>query len=121
MKKAKSICTYIGCSKLVSSGSRCSDHPYERMRDKLDSKKTPEAKAFYSSWKWTKTSREHRQLEPLCVRCKEYDIVTQGVLVHHNPEREELIAQNLDPFDHKYLETLCFNCHQKELRAKRDN
>jgi 5-methylcytosine-specific restriction endonuclease McrA len=89
------------------------------MRERLDKKKTPEARRFYSSSAWTKTSLEHRKLEPLCQGCRKKGLVVAGVLVHHNPERQDLIEQGLDPFDHKYLETLCFNCHQSELVAKR--
>lgn len=119
MLRAKSICTYAGCSALVSSGSRCELHPYESMRERLDKKKTPEARSFYSGSKWTRTSLEHRKLEPLCRSCKKKGLTTEGALVHHNPERQDLIEAGLDPYDHKYLETLCFNCHQGELREKR--
>ena len=119
MLRAKSICTYAGCSTLIVIGSRCELHPYESMRKRLDKKKTVEARSFYSSSRWTKTSLNHRKIEPLCRSCKGKGRVTEGVLVHHNPERQDLIAQGLDPFDHKYLETLCFNCHQSELRDKK--
>ena len=118
MKRAKSICTYPSCSTLVTSGHRCSLHPYDSMRQQLDKKKTSESRKFYSSHKWTMTSRKHREIEPLCRRCKEGGLVVQGELVHHNPERQELVFMGLDPFDHEYLETLCFRCHQHELRAK---
>ncbi len=121
MLRAKSICTHYGCSALVSSGSRCELHPYKTMREVLDKKKTPEARSFYSSGRWTKTSLEHRKMEPLCRSCKKKGRTTEGTLVHHNPERQDLIEAGLDPFDHKYLETLCFNCHQGELRDKRNS
>lgn len=119
MKRAKSICTHYGCNTLVDSGPRCEAHPYESMRKRLDKTKTPEDRKFYSSSKWTRTSKEHRKMEPLCCRCKTAGRVTEGTLVHHNPERQELLSKGLDPFDHIYLETLCFNCHQSELRSKK--
>jgi hypothetical protein len=40
-------------------------------------------------------------------------------MVHHNPSREELLAAGLNPFDDKYLETLCNWHHLEELRRKR--
>lgn len=121
MKKAKSICTYIGCSALIDSGSRCSLHPYEDMRKSLDSKKTPEARKFYSSSKWTKTSKQQRKIEPLCRECKKNGLIVDGKIADHNPDRQVLIDRGLDPFDFKYLQTLCFSCHQKKLRVKRNN
>lgn len=120
MKKAKKICTYPGCNALTDNGSRCPEHPYKTIRQRLDRTKTDEDRRFYSSRKWTQTSLKHREIEPLCRRCRADGYVVQGTLVHHNPDRKELIAKGLSPFDHEYLETLCFSCHQKELRAKQN-
>ena len=64
-------------------------------------------------------SKRHRAKEPLCRQCKREGIISKGELVHHNPPLDELKARGLNPLDDKYLETLCFNCHQKELRRKR--
>lgn len=120
MLKAKTICTYYGCGAAIAKGPRCEAHPYRPMREVLDKTKTPESRAFYSSGKWTKTSRDHRKRHPLCVNCKRNGRVTAGTLVHHNPERQILIARGDSPYDDRYLETLCFNCHQGELRGKRN-
>ena len=68
---------------------------------------------------WTLASKRHRAKEPLCRQCKREGIISKGELVHHNPPLDELKARGLNPLDDKYLETLCFNCHQKELRRKR--
>lgn len=85
----------------------------------LDKKKTAEQKKFYSSGAWTRTSLKHRKKKPLCRRCLEKGSRVKVDLVHHNPAYEELIAKGLNPFAEEYLESLCFNCHQAELRAKR--
>lgn len=119
MLKAKTICTYYGCSVLIASGHRCEAHPYKPMREVLDKTKTPGSRLFYSSGKWTKTSKEHRKQYPLCVNCKKKGRTVAGSLVHHNPERQILIARGDSPYDDRFLETLCRNCHQVELRGKR--
>jgi 5-methylcytosine-specific restriction protein A len=123
MQRALRICRKPGCTALVKSGY-CPAHAHvieEQKREsfeKLDAKKTPEQKKFYSSSRWTECSRQHRVNEPLCRRCKAKGIVKAGDLTHHNPPREELIAKGLSPFDDRYLETLCHDCHQAELSAK---
>ena len=118
--RAKSICRKSGCNILIDKPGYCEDHkslnnPFR----KLDEKKTDETKKFYSSSAWTKTSLNHRKNEPLCQECKKKGIIKSGELVHHEPSLEELLKKGFNPLDHKYLETLCFNCHQGHLRAKR--
>ena len=87
----------------------------------LNSKKTSEQKKFYSSRKWTETSKQHRQQEPLCRRCKANGLIVPAQMVHHNPPVEDLIARGLSPYDHAYLESLCNKCHLVELRKKKYN
>lgn len=120
-KRAKSICNYPGCYVLIDRPGYCAKHLFVKKESfkKLEEKKTPEQRKFYSSYAWTKTSKQHRVIEPLCRDCYNTKRVTQGVLVHHNPELKKLWALGLNPLDHQYLETLCFNCHQKHLRKKR--
>jgi len=124
MQRALRICRQVGCTELVISGY-CAKHarvPLENKRksfEALDARKTTESQDFYSSARWTKISRLHRQYEPLCRRCKERGIVKAGDLAHHNPPREELLAAGLNPFDDQYLETLCLECHQEDLRKKK--
>jgi hypothetical protein len=124
MQRALRICRKAGCPTLVQSGY-CPKHariPQENIREsfeKLDSRKTPEQRAFYSSARWTEMSLRHRVHEPLCRACKARGIITPGTLTHHNPDRETLIARGLDPFDDQYLETLCDRCHMDELRKKK--
>jgi len=125
MKKLLSICKKIGCNNLVRGTGYCDDHKdiadkkKREAWDRLDAKKTPEKKAFYNSHLWHRTSRRHRKKEPLCRRCKKAGKIVIGTLVHHNPSLDELIERGLNPYLDDYLETLCFNCHQKELRRKK--
>jgi 5-methylcytosine-specific restriction protein A len=123
MQRALKICRKPGCSALVKSGY-CPKHAHvieERKREsfeELDAKKTPEQRKFYSCSRWTEVSRIHRVNEPLCRRCKGRGIVKVAEVTHHNPPRDVLIARGLDPYDDQHLESLCFDCHQEDLRAK---
>ena len=115
-------CKQPGCPNLVTRGF-CERHA-ARNRDRfreLDTRVPPERRAFYRSRAWTEASRQHRINEPLCRRCKEKGRVTCGELAHHNPPLEELLAAGLNPLDDRYLETFCFNCHQRELHSRRAN
>jgi 5-methylcytosine-specific restriction protein A len=120
-KRAKSICNKVGCNTLIDSPGYCDAHKREKvqsLRD-LDAKRTPEQKQFYSSRRWTTISKLHRAKEPLCRRCRAEGKVVVGQLVHHDPPLDTLLAKGLNPYLDKYLETLCFNCHQKELSCKK--
>ena len=118
MKRALSLCRKGGCYELAFDNGYCKKH-YQKKFEQLTSRKEEWKKKFYSSWKWRKKSEAHRKSEPFCRRCLPKKIV--GVLVHHNPELTELVEQDLDPFDDRYLETLCHNCHQVELNKKKKN
>ena len=124
MNRSLRICRKPGCTILVKDGY-CNKHRYvlqENQRNswsELDKRKTDEAKKFYSSSRWTQCSIIHRVREPLCRRCKKKGIIKVAEMVHHNPSREILVARELNPFDDQWLESLCFDCHQEELRKKR--
>jgi 5-methylcytosine-specific restriction protein A len=124
MNRALRICRKPGCTALVHSGY-CDKHRHiqqDRKRqswEQLNNRKTQEAKDFYSSARWTKCSVIHRAREPLCRRCRAQGMIRVADLTHHNPDRETLIAQGLNPFDDKYLESICSEHHQEELRNKR--
>jgi len=117
------LCKKMGCSNLVVKGY-CNKHAlYAEQESKerfttLNIKKTPEQRAFYSSVEWTATSKAHRTREPLCRRCKAQGIIRAATLTHHNPSLQYLLDNNMNPFDHEYLESLCLSCHQKELYNK---
>lgn len=85
---------------------------------KLDLKKTPAMKLFYSSRKWTNASKRHREKEPFCVDCKEEGKTTQAVMVHHDPPYKTLMLLNLNPCSDKYLKSLCKFHHRKVRHDK---
>jgi 5-methylcytosine-specific restriction protein A len=87
--------------------------------DALDRRKTDESRSFYASRRWTEASRRHRQTEPLCRRCRAAGKIVPAQMVHHNPPVEHLLSQGLSPYDDRYLESLCNNCHLEELRKKK--
>lgn len=121
MRRPKSICNHPGCTALIPAPGYCSAHTKDKSAPfrKLDERKTDEAKRFYASSRWRKTSEAHRRNEPLCRRCRAAGFVVPGTLVHHNPPRETLMARGLSPYDPQHLETLCDWHHLQELRAKR--
>ena len=118
------LCRKAGCSNLVAKGY-CEKHTINQDQaikarfKSLDNKKTKEQKAFYSSAAWTRVSKEHRIKEPLCRRCKAQGLIVSVALVHHNPSLQSLLNNNLNPFNHEYLESLCMPCHQKDLSDRR--
>jgi hypothetical protein len=117
------ICRRVGCVALVAAGSGyCPKHigmVVSTVREGFDSiKKTPEARKFYSGSRWTKCSKRHLEIEPLCRKCKAEGKTTVATISHHNPPREELIKMGLSPYDDKLLESICLNHHQAELRKK---
>jgi len=125
MKRLKSICKKTGCNNLIDSPGYCKEHKHIEKQNKREAwdavkaRQSPEQKAFYNSHLWHRASRRHRKKEPLCRRCKKNGNIIIGVLVHHNPPLEELQAKGLNPYLDNYLETLCFKCHNKELRRKK--
>lgn len=118
-------CKKTNCFNLTNDKTGyCYEHKYlhkEKIKknfERLDKKKTPEQIKFYHSIAWRKVSEKVRRQEPFCRRCKASGYLVPAVLVHHNPEVDILISQGLSPYDEKYLEPLCHNCHQQDLRKK---
>ncbi len=124
MNRLSSICKHNGCNELVPAPGYCKEHISEGIKKKrqswadADAKKSPEAKAFYSDPRWTKTSKRHRKQEPLCRQCKKEGWITKGQMVHHEPSREKLIEMGENPFADRYLVTLCNSCHNKIEKGK---
>lgn len=123
LKRPKRQCRKSGCTTLVdvSVSTYCEKHNVNKNErfEQINERKTDEQKAFYGSFKWRETSRVHREIEPLCRRCKSQGLVTTAELVHHSPDLQTLLTNGFNPFDHRFLESLCHNHHQQELRAKR--
>jgi len=120
-KRALRPCKQPGCRQLVTSGY-CEVHaskvPVNTFK-RLDDAKTDEDRQFYRSGRWRATSEAIRRDEPLCRECKQKGFVKQAELVHHEPERKELLKMGLDPFDRKYLIPICRDCHQRHLSEKK--
>ena len=119
-------CKHPGCPALIEKSGYCEQHAAQHITDrresfkKLDERKTPEQKKFYSSASWTAASLQHRRIEPLCRKCKAAGLVEYKKLaVHHNPSYDFLIAHGLNPLSDEYLETICVKHHMEELRKKR--
>jgi hypothetical protein len=118
-------CKKYGCPALVRGYGYCGEHTHigqeiaRKPFEQLETRKTPEQRAFYSSAAWTRASLQHRAKEPLCRRCHDNGIIKAVEMVHHNPPLEVLLAEGKSPLNDEYLESLCNNCHLGELRNKR--
>ena len=118
--RGKSICRKIGCNTLIDSPGYCLEHAHANNAfTHQNNIKTIKTKRFYSSGSWTRASREHRIQEPLCQECLRRGVVKSAEMVHHEPPLEILMDKGLNPLDHKYLQSLCNNCHLGHLRAKK--
>lgn len=118
MNRAKSICRKTGCNVLIDSPGYCNVHQYlfkQHTRESFDNLKRRNT-GFYNTQRWHEVSARHRHTEPLCRECKEIGKTTPAVLVHHNPELNELFEQGLNPYDEQYLVSLCTACHNRHLR-----
>lgn len=109
-------CSYPGCREL-SREARCEKHravPKESLRALRS-----ENADFYHTNKWKTVSKAFRDVHLLCAYCLKSGIRTRATITHHNPELSVLLAEGKGPYDWDYLDGVCFNCHQKELRRKR--
>lgn len=118
MRAAKSICRLLNCNTLIPSPGYCEEHQEEHGNRFKDLVKAPGSRAFYSSKRWTDTSKTFRERNPLCADHLRQGMVRQGTLVDHKIERGELIDRGLDPCGFEYLETLCHGCHNRKLRSR---
>ena len=118
----KIMCRNPGCSVLVASPGYCAAHKKVEKANKrknwerLDLKKTPEQRAFYNSNAWKIVSILFRKENPLCEVCKTNNRIKKSDLVHHEPNLNYLLKNNLDPLKSEYLHSICNPCHLKELR-----
>jgi len=112
--KGKSICKKVGCNALIPKSGYCEDHQEQSKRFKvLDERKNPVTKKFYSSGKWTITSKRYRENNPLCERCDERGYTQIAEMVHHEPSLLSLLKRGLNPHDTDYLHGLCDKCHRE--------
>jgi hypothetical protein len=69
----------LGCSELISSGSRCRDCRLPRT-----DRKPSAAQRGYPAW-WTRLSRQARQLQPFCTDCHAPHIEANPLSLDHTP------------------------------------
>lgn len=122
VKRVKGICRAPGCNALVQASEKgyCSRHKRPDYKITMLKNKAPGSAKFYSAAAWQKTRNAFITLHPCCTRCKiEKGITVKGDVVHHTTERVDLIAAGKNPYAFKYLETICFSCHRKELQLRR--
>ena len=117
MKHANSICRQVNCNRLIAEPGYCSDHKYIEA-ERFKGLHKADRSGFYSSSAWTKTSRAFRRMNPLCAEHKRRGTILKGDLVHHTVEVGTLKARGDNPLSWRWLETLCVNCHNKELRKR---
>ena len=117
MKHANSICRQVNCNRLIAEPGYCSDHKYIEA-ERFKGLHKADRSGFYSSSAWTKTSRAFRRMNPLCAEHKRRGTVVKGDLVHHTVEVGTLKARGDNPLSWRWLETLCVDCHNKELRKR---
>ena len=94
-------CTYPGCRALVRGASRCSAHPYARVKGEYD--------AFYSSPAWRKLRAVFIRRHPLCAACGGPAKHVDHVLARKDAPHLELEWAN--------LQALCVSCHAKKTVA----
>jgi 5-methylcytosine-specific restriction endonuclease McrA len=119
MLNAKSICRQVGCNVLISKPGYCTQHEDNSLRFE-DLKRSPGSRKFYGGSKWTHTARAYRRDNPMCADHLRNGLAVKGDLVDHVVERPVLISKGLNPYDFKYLQTLCMSCHNKKLRKRKE-
>lgn len=67
-------------------------------------------KKTYGSWKWRKFSKEYKERNPLCVKCKEVGITSATEVTDHI----ERVNLGGDVYDERNLQPLCKSCHNKK-------
>ena len=119
MKHAKSICRQTNCNALVDSPGYCQEHVYLE-KDRFKGLERVDRSGFYSSAAWTKASRAFRKMNPLCAEHQRRGTILKADLVHHTVEVGALKARGENPLSYRWLESLCTDCHLKELRKRQD-
>ena len=120
MKRAKQICSKIGCNTLIDHHGRCDIHKVKDSERFDYLKKADGSEQFYNSSKWKLVRASFKKKNPLCEECKANGIITPVYIVDHIVERNDLINRGDSPYEHKWLRSLCHACHNKKLRQRRD-
>ena len=100
-------CAQPGCPELVRDQARCSRHTKQQKR-RLDERKRPEDRQFYSSSRWRKLRALKLSHDPICQKAMCYNQATD---VHHIQRRQEFPELT---FALENLQALCKRCHSSE-------
>ena len=104
-------CRKSGCNQLTrDADGYCDKHKGANHKQYNQQRYNAAEQQFYRTGRWKKTSAEYRAFHPKC-KCG-----MPSVLVHHNPDVVELLRLGLDACDWKYLEALCWKCHELTKR-----
>lgn len=80
----------------------------------------PEIAKKYKSKRWQKLRHQKLLLNPMCERCIEKGIYNSAYIIHH---KEYITDKNYEDdnvfFNIDNTESLCFDCHQKEHFAEK--
>jgi 5-methylcytosine-specific restriction protein A len=107
--RAKRPCKHIGCAALVDSGF-CIKHT----KPKIDKRESASVRGYDS--KWRKVRQGYLLHHPLCVSCKQIDILTTATVVDHiKPHKGDKTLF----WDKNNWQALCISCHNRKT-AKED-
>ena len=105
-------CTKPGCPVLHGEGGRCAKCRRKKQRQEDSEPARKEAKRFYNSERWRRTSNRYKEAHPLCERC-----LAKGFWDAPSEETHHIKSLREHPelaFDWDNLEALCKTCHGKE-------
>lgn len=81
----------------------------------------PEIAKKYKSKRWQKLRQNKLILNPLCERCIKKNKYNSAYFIHHKEYVTDLNYEDDNVFFNiDNLESLCFDCHQKEHFANED-
>ena len=112
--KAPRLCKYSGCTDIVYS-TYCNRHAEIKHAEQLQKERERESafKRGYNS-KWRKERLSYLQLHPLCVHCKDNNVIKAATEVDH------IIPHRGDTklfWRRSNWQALCKSCHSKKTQT----
>jgi 5-methylcytosine-specific restriction protein A len=101
-------CAHSGCPALVRDQARCSAHTKQQKR-RLDERKRPEDRQFYSTRKWREFRAYYLARHPMCEHAS--DCFRQATEVHHIQSRRDYPELT---YVESNVEGLCKSHHSSE-------
>jgi len=106
-------CNQPGCGRLTNDPSGyCEKHRFDKHKQYTKQRRDKVEQSFYRGRKWTEESKAFRAVHPICQIC--HDKSTK--IAHHVPELPILLARGDDPYDWRFLQGVCYSCHEKTKR-----